>query len=324
MTTAPSLRSLADLAEAGLIAPERVAELAPVVTRYALAIPAALARTIAEAGPDSALARQFVPSAAERATLPEEITDPIGDHAHSPVKGLVHRYPDRVLLKPVHACPVYCRFCFRREHVGPGGESLSEAEMARVLAYIGDHREIWEVVLSGGDPMILSARRLDALLDALEAIPHIGSLRIHSRVPVLDPARITPAVIAALRRSKPVWLVIHANHPDEFTAAARACVASLADAGVPLLSQSVLLKGVNDDLATLTRLMRTFVANRIKPYYLHQTDMAPGTAHFRTSLDEGRVLVAALRATASGLCQPTYVLDAPDGPGKRPIDVAWG
>jgi lysine 2,3-aminomutase len=270
------------------------------------------------------IARQFVPSARETEIAPEELADPIGDQARSPVKGIVHRYPDRALLKPLHVCPVYCRFCFRREKVGPGGEALSAAELEAAIAYIRDHRGIWEVILTGGDPLMLAPRRLGELIAALDAIEHVAVIRVHSRVPVVDPARITDEVVAALTpRRASLWFGIHCNHPRELTSAARAALAKLADAGFPLMGQSVLLAGINDDVETLEQLMRALVTARVKPYYLHHPDLVRGTGHFRVSIERGQALVKALRGRLSGLAQPTYVLDVPGGHGKVPVGPAY-
>jgi lysine 2,3-aminomutase len=288
--------------------------------------PFAITETIAElieADPGGPVARQFVPDAREHQVAPAERADPIGDERFSPVKGIVHRYPDRVLLKPLLACPVYCRFCFRREVVGKKDTTLSAQELDAAFAYIAAHPQIWEVILTGGDPLALSPRRLTAILARLEAIPHVEIVRIHTRVPVVDPKRINAALLAALKIGRPVYVVIHCNHPDEITAAARRGFARLADAGIPLLSQSVLLKGVNDDARTLETLFRALVRNRVKPYYLHHADLARGTSHFRTSIAEGRALMAALRGRVSGLAQPIYVLDIPGGHGKVPVGPSY-
>jgi len=316
-----TLRTPAELVEAGLIAPEREAEIGTVAERYAIAISPAMAELIDRNDPDDPIARQFVPDSAELATTPEERGDPIGDLAHSPVEGIVHRYPDRVLLKAVHVCPVYCRFCFRREMVGPQGlGTLSSDALDRAFAYIADRPEIWEVILTGGDPLVLSARRLSELMQRLAAIDHVKIVRFHTRVPAVEPERIDEALIAALKSGgKTVYVALHANHPRELTPAARAACARLVDAGVVMLSQSVLLKGINDDPDILAALMRAFVETRIRPYYLHHPDLAPGTSRFRLSLEEGRRLVAGLRGRISGLCQPTYVLDIPGGYGKTVI-----
>jgi lysine 2,3-aminomutase len=318
-----TLRSPDDLIAAGLAPRERRAELERVVARYALALTPDVAELIEPAAAHDPIARQFVPDAAELATQPEEMADPIGDDAHSPVAGIVHRYPDRVLLKPVHVCAVYCRFCFRRETVGRA-RALSRAELAAALDYIRTHAEIWEVILTGGDPLVLSPRRLGEIVAALAGIEHVKIVRVHSRVPVAAPARITPALVRALKvAGKATYVVLHANHARELTAKARAACARLIDAGIPMLSQSVLLRGVNDDAATLGELMRALVECRIKPYYLHHGDLAPGTAHWRTTIGEGQELMRALHGRLSGLCQPTYVLDIPGGHGKSPIGPSY-
>jgi lysine 2,3-aminomutase len=270
------------------------------------------------------IARQFVPSVAETAIAPEELADPIGDEARAAVKGIVHRYPDRVLLKPLHVCPVYCRFCFRREKVGPGGEALSADELAAAVAYIRDRPEIWEVILTGGDPLMLAPRRLAELVAALDAMPHVGVIRIHSRVPIVDPARVTDELVATIKpRRAPLWLGVHCNHPRELTPAARAALGRLADAGIPLLGQTVLLAGINDNADTLDQLMRALVTARVKPYYLHHPDLVRGTGHFRVSIARGQELMRALRGRLSGLAQPTYVLDVPGGHGKVPIGPGY-
>ncbi|WP_132254502.1 lysine-2,3-aminomutase-like protein [Methylobacterium segetis] len=319
------LRSLADLAAAGLVRDGDLPALQAVAARYAVAVTPDMAELIDPADPADPVGRQFVPRAEEAETRPEERADPIGDGAHAPVPGLVHRYPDRVLLKPLHVCPVYCRFCFRREMVGPDGlGTLSEAELAAAYAYIAAQPGIWEVVLTGGDPFALSPRRLGAIAEALAAIPHVRVLRIHTRVPLVSPDLVSAALLAALKRfGGAVFVALHANHAREFTPAGRAAIARLVDAGIPMVSQTVLLRGVNDEAATLERLMRTFVENRIKPYYLHHGDLAPGTAHLRTGLAEGQALARALRGRLSGLAQPLYVLDIPGGHGKVPAGSAY-
>jgi lysine 2,3-aminomutase len=318
-----TLRSAADLVKAGLIAPGRETQAAQVAERYAVAVTPAMAALIDPAESGDPIARQFVPDPSELTATPEERVDPIGDLAHSPVDGIVHRYPDRVLLKAVHVCPVYCRFCFRREMVGPQGlGTLSGTALDGAIAYIRRHPEIWEVILTGGDPLVMSPRRLADLMERLAPIAHVKVVRFHTRVPVVEPERVDLDLVAALKASgKTTFLALHANHPRELTEAARAACARLIDAGIALVSQTVLLKGVNDDVATLAALMRAFVENRIKPYYLHHPDLAPGTSHFRLSLEEGRALVARLRGRISGLCQPTYVLDIPGGHGKTPINA---
>ena len=325
MTTTNTLRRAEDLVAQGYAAESDLPALREVAARYAVAVTPAVADLIDRADPDDPIARQYIPSTLELHTHPNERADPIGDHAYAPVEGIVHRYPDRVLFKLVHVCAVYCRFCFRREMVGPGKDSaLSGDAYARALDYIRAHPEIWEVILTGGDPLMLSPRRLAEIMADLADIPHVKIVRLHSRVPVADPARVTPDLVAALRAPGiTTWFALHANHPRELTGAARAACAALIDAGIPMVSQSVLLAGVNDDAATLEALMRTFVECRIKPYYLHHGDLAPGTAHLRTTIAAGQALMRALRGRVSGLCQPDYVLDIPGGFGKSPIGPAY-
>jgi lysine 2,3-aminomutase len=315
-----TLREPTELVARGLAAVSDLPDLEKVAARYAVAVTPAMAALIDPDDPDDPIARQFVPSAAELVSQQSESADPIGDHAHSPVTGIVHRYPDRVLFKLVHVCAVYCRFCFRREMVGPGkGTGLSPGAYDNALAYIRAHSEIWEVILTGGDPLMLSPRRLAEIMADIAAIDHVRIIRIHTRVPVADPPRIGREMIAALKvKGATTWVALHANHPRELTDKARAACAGIIDAGIPMVSQSVLLRGVNDDAAVLEALMRAFVECRIKPYYLHHGDLAPGTSHLRTTLAHGQELMRALRGRVSGLCQPDYVLDIPGGHGKAP------
>ena len=289
-----------------------------VARKYAVSVSPALLKLIDPSDPADPIARQFLPSLDELTTLPEERADPIGDEAHSPVPGIVHRHPDRVLFKAVSTCPVYCRFCFRRETIGPGKpNALSPDDLARALDYIEAHPEIWEVILTGGDPFILSPRRVAEITQRLAAIGHVKIVRWHTRVPMVDPARVTDDLVAALLAPGITpWVAIHANHAREFSPEARRAIARLQEAQIALVSQSVLLKGVNDGIETLGDLMRAFVENGIKPYYLHHPDLAPGTSHFRVGIEDGLALTRALRARLSGLAQPTYVLDIPGGFGK--------
>lgn len=317
----PTLRTAAQICDHGLAPPERRAALQEVAARYAVALPPTLAELIDPNDPHDPIARQFVPDAAELDHRAQELIDPIGDDAHSPVDGIVHRYPDRVLLKLNAVCAVYCRFCFRREMVGPGkANALSAAALARALDYIRSHRQIWEAILTGGDPLVLSPRRLRAVMKSLSEIDHVKVLRIHTRVPVADPARVTADLVRAMKlKGKPTYVAVHINHPRELTHHARLGLARMADAGLVLLGQSVLLAGVNDTPEVLGELMRALVECRIKPYYLHHGDLAPGTSHLRTDIASGQDLMRSLRGRLSGLCQPSYVLDIPGGHGKSPI-----
>ncbi|MBL9050491.1 MAG: lysine-2,3-aminomutase-like protein [Tabrizicola sp.] len=265
---------------------------------------------------------QFVPDRRELDVRPEELADPIGDDAHRPVAGLTHRYPDRAILHATQTCEVYCRFCFRREGVGQSG-ALSEAEFDSVIRYLQAIPEVREVIFTGGDPLVLSPRRLGDMLDRLQEVASLETVRFHTRVPVVAPGRVSEALVSVLDRRLPVWMVIHTNHPDEITPAAELAFRRLVRAGVPLLSQTVLLKGVNTDVYTLEALFRALIGNRVKPYYLHHPDLAKGTGHFRVTLAEGQTIMAALRGRLSGIAQPIYVLDIPGGHGKVPVGPGY-
>lgn len=316
-----SIRTPLSLLENGFIKETNLPEIRDVAKRYAVSITAAMQEQIAHL--DDPVAKQFVPTGAELVTTPEERADPIGDDPFTPVKGITHRYPDRLLLKPTHLCPVYCRFCFRREVVGPGEGMLSPAELDAALDYIRAHPEVWEVILTGGDPFIISPAKLRPILAALDSIEHVRVIRFHTRVPVVDPERVTDELVAVLGTPTPVWVVVHTNHSQEIGPSAQAALRRLSSGGIPLLSQTVLLKGVNDTPEALEELFRTLVANRVKPYYLHHGDLAQGTGHFRTSIDAGQELLRQLRGRVSGTCQPTYVLDIPGGHGKVPIGPSY-
>jgi lysine 2,3-aminomutase len=318
------LTSPEDLIEAGLAEPERLPELGAVANRYAIGLTPALAALVRPGDPADPIARQFVPDARELIRDPAERDDPIGDDAMSPVKGLVHRYPDRVLIKLVAVCAVYCRFCFRRERVGPGAGTLSAGDFTAAVDYVRTHEGIWEVILTGGDPLTLSPRRIAEVTEALAAIDHVKVLRWHTRLPVASPEWVTKAVARALMaEGKTTVVAVHANHARELTESARLACRRLAAEGAMLVSQTVLLKGVNDDPETLIELMRAFVEARVKPYYLHHGDLAPGTTHWRVPIAKGQELMRVLRARLSGLATPTYVLDIPGGHGKAPIGPQW-
>jgi lysine 2,3-aminomutase len=312
-----TIRDTDALIDAGLLDPSGREAIEAVAARYAIALTPTM-RGLIEA-PDDPIARQFVPGPEELITAPHEHPDPIGDDKFSPVKGVVHRYPDRALLKPLLICPVYCRFCFRREHVGPDGGVLTTSELEVAYTWFAAHPAVREVILTGGDPLMLSPRRLGAIVARLSAIPHIEILRIHTRVPTTEPARVNAALTAALATDRSLWLALHANHAREFTAEAKGALTRLRRAGIPLLGQSVLLRGVNDSAEALEALFRAMIAAGIKPYYLHQLDAAPGTARFQVPIAEGQRLLASLRGRVTGLAWPTYVLDIPGGHGKVPI-----
>jgi len=305
-------------------------DLEAVAARYAVRTTPFLDQLMANAPPENPLVRQFQPSVAELYDAPDDLADPIGDDVKSPLPGIVHRYPDRVLLKPIHVCAAYCRFCFRREQVGPGGEALNDLELERALDYIRQTPAVWEVVLTGGDPLLLSPRRLQRIMQALEDIPHVEVLRIHSRLPVHDPHKINREMMDALAgegrdpERLALWMAVHINHRQELAPEVVQALRRMQAAGIPLISQTVLLRGVNDDPQALCDLFRGLVRHGVKPYYLHHPDPAPGTSHFRLSLDEGRAIVRAVHAQLSGLARPTYILDRPEGAGKVHISLYDG
>lgn len=291
--------------------------------KYAVRITDAVKKTIKGDITNDPVAKQYIPQMEELKIIPEEDVDPIGDDVHSPVKGLVHRYPDRVLLKLANVCAVYCRYCFRREQVGPGGDILDQKELESALSYIRENPAINEVILTGGDPLILSARKLDKVLGALEAIEHIKIIRIHSRIPIADPKRITAEMLKTLDRETPIYMVVHINHAQELSDQVQTTLREMHKAGCVLLSQSVLLKGVNNDPGILEDLFKALLAVRVKPYYIHHPDMAPGTSHFRLSLDEGVEIMRQLQGRMTGIAMPHYMLDIPGGYGKVPINADY-
>jgi lysine 2,3-aminomutase len=318
-----TLRSANALAERGLLDPDQVDATAEITSTFSIALSPAMLDQIDPADPNDPVARQFVPSAAELTVLAEETEDPIGDTPYMPIKGITHRYPDRLLLIANHHCAVYCRFCFRREVVGPGEEFLRPEELEAALDYIQDHTDLREVILTGGDPLMLSPARIRYLIEQLSAMDNLDVIRFHTRIPVVAPERITDAFLDAISSEKIICVVVHANSAAEFGADAKAAIKKLRMAGVMLVSHSVLLKGVNDTVPAMTDLMREFVRNGIKPYYLHHCDLAQGVSHFRTTFQEGQALMRAIRGHLSGLAQPSYVLHIPGGYGKVPIGPSY-
>ena len=311
--------SVSGLVKHRLIGPQRSDELTEVEKQFSVRLTPHVVEQIGEDLVNDPIALQYILKPDELNVAPHEITDPIGDTIHEKTKGLIHRYQDRVLLKPTATCQVYCRFCFRREVVGKAEAMLDQTELAAALSYINAHTEIREVILSGGDPLVLSDRRLGELMCALGEISHVEIIRIHTRVPIADPHRITKRLLAALGVGKPVFVVVHVNHANEISAAVSEALARMVGGGIPVLSQSVLLKGINNSVETLADLFRKLVANRVKPYYLHHLDRARGTSHFRCTIAEGQSLMRQLRGQLSGLCLPSFMLDIPGGFGKVPI-----
>jgi lysine 2,3-aminomutase len=318
-----TLHSVGDLVDHDLIAIGDLHEIDQVADDFAIAISPEMLARIKNEGVDSPLARQFIPNKRELNILPQESEDPIGDSHYVPVKGITHRYPDRLLLIPIHSCAIYCRFCFRREKVGPGEEYLKQEELDRALDYIRSKPEVREVIITGGDPMVMAPRRIKYIMDALAVLPNIDVIRFHTRVPVVAPERITQELIDAMTWDGITCVVLHTNHVTEFGEAGRAALKRLRMSGFMMMAHSVLLKGVNDDVDAMTDLLRECVRNGVKPYYLHHCDLAQGTSHFRTNFDEGQALMRALRGRVSGLAQTNYVLHIPDGFGKVPIGPSY-
>ena len=270
--------------------------------------------------PADPLRLQVIPRTAELQVHPEEMDDPCGERRDEKTPGLVHRYPDRVLLLCTDRCSTYCRYCTRSRLVsGASGERL-HADFGAALSYLRAHSEVRDVLLSGGDPLLLTDARLEEMLSALRGIPHIELLRLGTRAPIMLPRRITPELCRMLRRYAPLYVSLHCNHPRELCSEAERALGLLADHGIPLGNQSVLLRGVNDSAEVQRQLSHRLLQCRVRPYYLYQCDLAPGTRHFRTGLDEGIAIIAAMRGFTSGYAIPQYVVDAPGGGGKIPLN----
>lgn len=312
-----SLRTPEDLLNAQLTS-EPLEVLQRIEDHFSIALTPAVQKTMTGDLNDP-VALQYVPRREELNIQDFERHDPVADDLYSPTPGVVHRYPDRCLIKISNVCPVYCRFCFRKEKIGPGSPALGPKERSEAYAYIQNHPEIWEVILTGGDPFILNPNLLREVLAALSDINHVKVIRIHSRVPLTDPARISDALLDALKTQKMLVIAVHANHSQEFSPEAIAALQKIRLRGIPMVSQSVLLKDINDNPETLMNLMRTFMEHGVKPYYLHHLDPARGTSHFHVPVERGQEIMEHLRGRLSGLCQPTYVVDIPGGFGKSPI-----
>jgi lysine 2,3-aminomutase len=266
---------------------------------------------------------QVIPKIAETHTAPWEMSDPCGEDSHSPVPGLVHRYPDRVLFLVTDRCAAYCRYCTRSRLVSNASGYDFHPEFDKQIEYIVKHPEIRDVLLSGGDPLLLSDDKLEKLLSRLRAIPHVEFLRIGSRIPTFLPQRITPELCAMLKKNHPLFMSVHSNHPRELTTEVREALGRLADAGIPLGNQSVLLKHVNDDVTVMKAHVQKLLMCRVKPYYIYQCDLISGSAHLRTSVSKGLEIMEQLRGHTTGYAVPTYVIDAPGGGGKVPISPEY-
>jgi lysine 2,3-aminomutase len=305
------------------LTPEEFAGAKLANTKLALAITPYFFNLIDPADENCPIRLQVIPKLAETHTASWEMSDPCGEDSHSPVPGLVHRYPDRVLFLVTDRCAAYCRYCTRSRLVSNATGYDFHPEFDKQIAYIAAHPEIRDVLLSGGDPLLLSDEKLENLLSRLRAIPHVEFLRIGSRIPTFLPQRITPELCAMLKKFHPLFLSIHSNHPRELTTEVRDALGRLADAGIPLGNQTVLLKHVNDDAEVMKAHLQKLLMCRVKPYYIYQCDLISGSAHLRASVRTGLAIMEKLRGHTSGYAVPTYVIDAPGGGGKVPVSPEY-
>ncbi len=313
------LTGVAELKRVLTLTPEEEEGVTRALQHLRMAITPYFASLLDPHNPGCPLRRQVVPTSQELSLGRADMADPLSEDCHSPVPGLVHRYPDRVLVLVTDQCAAYCRHCTRRRLVGARQQVMGLAQMDRVVRYVAQHSEVRDVLISGGDPLIMGDRHIEHLLARLRAIPHVEIIRLGTRVPVYLPQRITPELVAMLRRYHPLYINIHFNHPDEVTPEVQAACARLADAGIPLGSQTVLLRGINDCPHVMKRLMQRMLMLRVRPYYLYQCDLSQGIEHFRTSVARGIEVIEGLRGHTTGLAVPQFVIDAPGGGGKVPI-----
>ncbi len=288
--------------------------------RLAMAITPYFFSLIDRKDPSCPIRKQAIPRIEELTVSPEERIDPCGEDSHSPVKGLVHRYPDRVLLIITDSCAMYCRYCTRNRMVGEESPPMSTEQFEKVCQYIRSNKNIRDVLISGGDPLMITTRRLEYYIKRIRSIPHVEIIRIGTRVPVTLPMRIDEELVRMLKKYHPLFMSIHFSHPKEITDHVKKACNMLADAGIPLGSQTVLLRGINDNLQTMKTLFHELLKIRVRPYYLYQCDPALGTSHFRTPLSTGIKIIEGLRGHTTGYAVPTFVIDAPGGGGKIPIN----
>lgn len=292
-------------------------------SKLALAVTPHFFNLIEPENPECPIRRQVIPRLEETLSSPHEMADPCGEDADMPVPGLVHRYPDRVLFLVTDRCASYCRYCTRARVVSGAGEQELHTDFEEAYRYLEQHTEVRDVLFSGGDPLLFSDDKLESILARVRAIRHIEFLRIGSRVPVFLPQRITPALCAMLKKYHPLWMSVHVNHPRELTTEVRDALGRLADAGIPLGNQSVLLRGVNDDAATMKALVHKLLMCRVRPYYLYQLDLIKGSSHLKVPVSKGIEIIEALRGHTTGYAVPQYVIDAPGGGGKVPVNPGY-
>jgi lysine 2,3-aminomutase len=305
------------------LTPEEVEGIKHSKGRLALAVTPYFASLMDPTNSACPIRRQAIPRVEELHLSKSDMVDPCGEDKDSPVPGLVHRYPDRVLLLCTDQCAVYCRYCTRRRLVGSNERSITQVNFEEVIKYLKSHRKVRDVLLSGGDPLLLENERLEEILSRLRMIPHIELLRIGTRVPVTLPQRITGGLVRMLKKYHPLMISIHFTHPREITEAVKKSCGDLADGGIPLGSQTVLLKGINDKPYIMKKLVQELLKIRVRPYYIYQCDLATGTEHFRTSVATGIQIMEKLRGHTTGYAVPTYVIDAPGGGGKIPIEPVY-
>jgi lysine 2,3-aminomutase len=315
--------TLAQLEKHLVLSPEERSGVLLSGDKLALAVTPHFFNLIERDDPDCPIRRQVIPRVEETWTSPYEMTDPCGEDSHMPVPGLVHRYPDRVLFLVTDRCASYCRYCTRSRVVSGAGEQELQIDFEEAFRYLEQHTEIRDVLLSGGDPLLFSDEKLEGLLKRLRAIEHIEFVRIGSRVPIFLPQRITPALCEMLQKYHPLWMSVHVNHPRELTSEVKIALERLANHGVPLGNQSVLLRGVNDDLPTMKELVQKLLICRVRPYYLYQLDLITGSSHLKVPVSKGIEIIEGLRGHTTGYAIPQYVIDAPGGGGKVPINPGY-
>ena len=312
--------SLAQLEKHLVLTPSERAGVLVAGSKLSLAVTPHFFNLIERDNPDCPIRRQVLPRLEESLTTPFELADPCGEDSHMPVPGLVHRYPDRVLFLVTDRCASYCRYCTRSRVVSGAGEQELHTNFDEAIRYIETHPEVRDVLLSGGDPLLFSDDKLEQLLSRLRAIEHVEFLRIGSRVPIFLPQRITPALCAMLQKYHPLWMSVHVNHPRELTLEVKAALERLANAGIPLGNQSVLLRGVNDNVEVMRALMHKLLRCRVRPYYLYQLDLIKGSSHLQVPVAKGLEIIEGLRGHTTGYAIPQYVIDAPGGGGKVPVN----
>ena len=317
ITKAEQLKLLLNLNE------EEVAAIDASKGKMATAITPYFVTLMSRTDPNCPIRRQALPTLEEFHVSPHDLLDPCAEDENSPVHSLVHRYPDRVLLLVTDKCAVYCRYCTRRRMVGSSENCIKEEELDAAIAYIQATKKIRDVLISGGDPLLLEDDHLERILSKLRKVPHVEMVRIGTRVPVTCPQRITPALTNMLKKYHPLWMSIHFSHPKEITKEVRRSCGLLADSGIPLGSQTVLLRGINDKPSIMKRLMHELLKIRVRPYYIYQCDLAMGTEHFRTPIAVGMNIIEKLRGHTTGYAVPSFVIDAPGGGGKIPVGPTY-